>query len=198
MVVTHSSRPRAEPPRFIIPLRTMHAAVKSTARAVFAAAPAFSRHFRPAFGAPALVPSFMRGFAAAAIPAGPKPFKVLGIQQVAIGGPSKSALSSLWVDLFGCTKTNDFKSERENVDEDILTLGKGPYAVEIDLMQPINPEKVHVSWILPCFWCMQCRAIHVVVKLWSYLRQMLEFASGDCLGQWPGRAGCTDSVAAGF
>ena len=75
--------------------------------------------------------------------AGPKPFRVLGIQQIAIGGPSKAALGSLWVDLFGCTKTGSFRSERENVDEDILTLGKGAYAVEIDLMEPINPEKVH-------------------------------------------------------
>lgn len=74
--------------------------------------------------------------------AGPKPFRVLGIQQIAIGGPSKAALGSLWVDLFGCTKTSSFRSERENVDEDILTLGKGAYAVEIDLMEPINPEKV--------------------------------------------------------
>ena len=33
------------------------------------------------------------------------------------------------------------------MDEDILQLGKGPFAVEIDLMQPIDPEKapkVHV------------------------------------------------------
>jgi lactoylglutathione lyase len=66
-----------------------------------------------------------------------RPFKVLGVQQIAIGGPSKSALRHLWVDLFGLEQTGTFKSERENVDEDILEVG----GVEIDLMQPIDPEK---------------------------------------------------------
>jgi lactoylglutathione lyase len=75
-----------------------------------------------------------------------RPFKVLGIQQIAIGGEDKSKLSTFWVDLLGITKTGNFRSERENVDEDILTMGEGPHAVEIDLMQPIDPEgkpKVH-------------------------------------------------------
>jgi lactoylglutathione lyase len=31
--------------------------------------------------------------------------------------------------------------EKENVDEDIARIGSGPLAVEIDLMQPIDPEK---------------------------------------------------------
>ena len=30
-----------------------------------------------------------------------KPFRVLGIQQIAIGGPDKARLRSLWVDIFG-------------------------------------------------------------------------------------------------
>jgi len=66
-----------------------------------------------------------------------RPFRVLGLQQIAIGGPSKSALRALWVDLFGIASTGTFRSERENVDEDILTLA----GVEIDLMEPIDPEK---------------------------------------------------------
>ena len=66
-----------------------------------------------------------------------RPFKVLGVQQIAIGGPSKDALRHLWIDLFGIEQTGTFKSERENVDEDILEVG----GVEIDLMQPIDPEK---------------------------------------------------------
>jgi lactoylglutathione lyase len=70
-----------------------------------------------------------------------RPFRVLGVQQIAIGGSDKSALAALWVDLFGLTKVNTFKSERENVDEDILRLGTGAHAVEIDLMQPLDPEK---------------------------------------------------------
>lgn len=70
-----------------------------------------------------------------------RPFKVLGIQQVAIGGESKDKLSKFWVDVMGLTKVSDYKSEKENVDEDILSLGNGPFKVEIDLMQPIDPNK---------------------------------------------------------
>ena len=70
-----------------------------------------------------------------------RPFKVLGIQQIAIGGPSKEKLRSLWVDMLGLTITGNFVSERENVDEDIATLGTGAHRVELDLMQPIDPEK---------------------------------------------------------
>jgi lactoylglutathione lyase len=70
-----------------------------------------------------------------------RPFRVLGLQQVAIGGPDKAALRRLWVDLLGLTVTGTFVSERENVDEDICSLGQGPHAVEIDLMQPIDAQK---------------------------------------------------------
>ncbi|MGE0872566.1 MAG: VOC family protein [Kofleriaceae bacterium] len=70
-----------------------------------------------------------------------RPFRVLGIQQIAIGGESKAALAELWVDLFGIPKIGTFRSERENVDEDILAIGAGPTKVEIDLMQPIDPAK---------------------------------------------------------
>ena len=75
-----------------------------------------------------------------------QPFRILGLQQIAIGAPEKSALSALWCETLGVKKTGDFRSERENVDEDILTLGKGPHAVEVDLMAPIDIEarpKVH-------------------------------------------------------
>ena len=70
-----------------------------------------------------------------------RPFKILGIQQVAIGGPSKARLSRLWVDMFGLAVTGNFVSERENVDEDICAMGSGPFKVEVDLMQPVDPEK---------------------------------------------------------
>jgi lactoylglutathione lyase len=65
----------------------------------------------------------------------------LGIQQVASGGPDKNKLKTLWVDMFGLEVTGTFKSERENVDEDICAMGKGVHKVEVDLMQPIDPEK---------------------------------------------------------
>ena len=70
-----------------------------------------------------------------------RPFKVLGVQQIAIGGPSKDRLRTLWVDMFGLEVTGNFVSERENVDEDITAMGKGPFKVEVDLMQPLDPEK---------------------------------------------------------
>ncbi len=68
-----------------------------------------------------------------------RPFKVLGIQQIAIGGTSKAKLRELWVDMLGLEVTGNFKSERENVDEDICAIGSGAFKVEVDLMQPIDP-----------------------------------------------------------
>jgi lactoylglutathione lyase len=70
-----------------------------------------------------------------------KPFRILGLQQVAIGGPDKQRLRSLWVDLLGLPVTGSFRSERENVDEDICALGEGAHAVEVDLMQPLDADK---------------------------------------------------------
>ena len=70
-----------------------------------------------------------------------RPFKILGIQQIAIGGPSKDKLKTLWVDMLGLEVTGNFVSERENVDEDICAMGAGPFKVEVDLMQPLDPEK---------------------------------------------------------
>jgi lactoylglutathione lyase len=70
-----------------------------------------------------------------------RPFKVLGIQQIAIGGTDKNRLKTLWVDMLGLSVAGSFKSEKENVDEDILSLGTGPYKVEVDLMQPLDVNK---------------------------------------------------------
>src|ERR1035437_2029554 len=70
-----------------------------------------------------------------------RPFKVLGIQQIAIGAQDKLKLRKLWVDMLGLEITGTFRSERENVDEDIAAMGSGPFKVEVDLMQPVDPEK---------------------------------------------------------
>jgi len=70
-----------------------------------------------------------------------RPFRILGIQQIAIGGPDKQRLRSLWVDILGLEVKSTFVSERENVDEDICALGSGLMAVEVDLMQPLDPER---------------------------------------------------------
>jgi len=69
-----------------------------------------------------------------------RPFKILGVQQIALGAPQKSELRTLWVDLFGLTVESTYRSERENVDEDILSVGDGAARVEIDLMEPIDPD----------------------------------------------------------
>ena len=75
-----------------------------------------------------------------------RPFRILGLQQIALGAPDKSRLHQLWVQLFGLEVTGQFRSERENVDEDIAVLGSGPTQVEVDLMQPLDPAgKIDVS-----------------------------------------------------
>ena len=43
-----------------------------------------------------------------------RPFKVLGVQQIAIGALNKQSLKRLWVDLFGLSVTGHFLSEKEN------------------------------------------------------------------------------------
>jgi lactoylglutathione lyase len=70
-----------------------------------------------------------------------RPFRILGIQQVAIGGEDKARLKRLWVDLLGLDVKGHFVSERENVDEDICALGSGVHAVEVDLMMPLDVNK---------------------------------------------------------
>lgn len=70
-----------------------------------------------------------------------RPFKVLGIQQIAIGAVDKSLLKHLWIDLFGLELSGHFLSEKENVDEDICAIGHGPFKVEVDLMQPLDINK---------------------------------------------------------
>jgi lactoylglutathione lyase len=70
-----------------------------------------------------------------------RPFRVLGLQQIAVGGTDKTKLRTLWVDLLGLELTGNYKSERENVDEDIAVMGKGAARVEVDLMQPIDASK---------------------------------------------------------
>jgi len=63
------------------------------------------------------------------------------LQQIAIGAPNKEELRRLWIDLLGLEISGSYRSETENVDEDIAICGQGPGAVEVDLMQPIDPEK---------------------------------------------------------
>jgi lactoylglutathione lyase len=70
-----------------------------------------------------------------------RPFKVLGIQQIAVSSLDKNRLRTLWVDTLGLKLSGNYRSVSENVDEDIAVVGSGPLAVEVDLMQPLDPDK---------------------------------------------------------
>jgi lactoylglutathione lyase len=70
-----------------------------------------------------------------------RPFKILGIQQIAVGALDKDRLRTLWVDTLGLELDGNYRSEKENVDEDIAFLGRGAHRVEVDLMQPLDTDK---------------------------------------------------------
>jgi len=70
-----------------------------------------------------------------------RPFRVLGVQQIAVGGTDKNRLRKLWVETLGLSVTGTYRSEKENVDEDIAVAGRGPFKVEVDLMQPVDAAK---------------------------------------------------------
>jgi len=75
-----------------------------------------------------------------------RPFRVLGVQQIAVGGADRRRLRALWVDLLGLEPVGTYASESENVDEEILRVGEGDGSVELDLMQPLRPgEKPRVD-----------------------------------------------------
>ena len=69
-----------------------------------------------------------------------RPFRVLGLQQIAVGARDKTALCKLWIDTLGLTFEREYQNESENVDEDITLAGAGPFRVEVDLMQPLDPD----------------------------------------------------------
>jgi len=70
-----------------------------------------------------------------------RPFRILGIQQIAIGGVDKSKLLNLWVTILGLELGGNYRSDAENVVEDIVFLGDGPHRIEIDLMQPLDATR---------------------------------------------------------
>lgn len=72
---------------------------------------------------------------------GARPFRVLGLQQIAIGGLDRGRLRQLWCDLLGVQQVGSYQSAAENVLEDILRVGPASAPVEIDLMQPLDPSR---------------------------------------------------------
>ena len=45
------------------------------------------------------------------------------------------------MDTLGLELSGHYQSVSENVDEDIAVAGSGPFKVEVDLMQPLDPDK---------------------------------------------------------
>jgi lactoylglutathione lyase len=77
---------------------------------------------------------------------GARPFRILGVQQIAIGGLDRALLKHLWCDLLGLQQHGSYQSAAENVIEDILQVGPVDTPIEIDLMQPLDasrPPRVH-------------------------------------------------------
>ena len=75
-----------------------------------------------------------------------RPFRVLGVQQIALGALHKQPLVEFWTVLLGLEIKAHFESSSENVSEAILHLGAGAATVELDLMEPLDPSakpKVH-------------------------------------------------------
>jgi lactoylglutathione lyase len=70
-----------------------------------------------------------------------RPFRILGVQQIAVGGTSKDRLRRLWIDCLGLAVEGRYTSERENVDEDIAVAGHGAARCEVDLMQPLDAAR---------------------------------------------------------
>lgn len=70
-----------------------------------------------------------------------RPFSVLGVQQVAIGGLDKVALRRLWIDLLGLESVGDYRIESENVKGEVLKVGAWPVQVDVNLLEPIDPER---------------------------------------------------------
>ena len=75
-----------------------------------------------------------------------RPFRILGVQQIALGALDKQPLVELWAGLFGLPIKGQFASPGENVNETILEIGVGVARIELDLMQPLDASakpKVH-------------------------------------------------------
>ena len=78
-----------------------------------------------------------------------KPNRILGLQQIAIGGPDKQRLRALWVDMHGLAVKGNYVSERENDDEDICAIAAGAHEpwiqVRLDDFLGVMPDWICVA-----------------------------------------------------
>lgn len=70
-----------------------------------------------------------------------RPFQILGVQQIAIGAESFGPVLHLWKELLGLVETGSFESIGENVKEKVLRIEKERPGIEIDIMEPFDPQK---------------------------------------------------------
>lgn len=70
-----------------------------------------------------------------------RPFRILGVQQIALGALHKQPLIDFWSGLLGLPVRGAFESPSENVSEAILELGVGAARIELDLMEPLDPAR---------------------------------------------------------
>jgi lactoylglutathione lyase len=85
-----------------------------------------------------------------------RPFRILGVHHIAIGGADMSKLRHLWGDVLGLPVGDLFTLESENVIGSIAKLGVGVHAVELDLLQPLDADKKPAPHLPPlnhiAFW----------------------------------------------
>jgi len=70
-----------------------------------------------------------------------RPFRILGVQQIAVGALDRSRLRRLWVDLLGLESRGEFRNEVENVDGELATIGAGPFAVDLNILEPVDLDR---------------------------------------------------------
>jgi lactoylglutathione lyase len=70
-----------------------------------------------------------------------RPFRILGVQQIAVGGLDRARLHRLWVDLLGVPSRGEFRNVVENVEGELATIGAGPFAVDLNILEPLDPER---------------------------------------------------------
>ena len=68
------------------------------------------------------------------------------------------------MDTLGLERVSTYRSEKENVDEDVLRIGSGPTSVEVDIMQVHKP---HIA--ISSFFCL-CEGLRRFLLLGRRLR----------------------------
>ena len=71
-----------------------------------------------------------------------KPFRILGIQQIAIGGPDKQRLQvAVGRHASACRSRAPSSASARTSTRTSARWAAAPHAVEVDLMQPLDPDK---------------------------------------------------------